>query len=123
MEYLQAWLLFIGIFRILCSFVGLIFPESMSVGYSRKNKQNFSGLISRIFFLWIFTTGSITIACSIDITNKSVYFLTWLTFVTGLGHFLTEYFYFKSNQIKNNLIQLFLALPSIFIMGSTILSW
>ncbi|KAN0003800.1 hypothetical protein ACTFIZ_009959 [Dictyostelium cf. discoideum] len=123
MDYFQAWLLFIGIFRVLSSFTALLYPGYMSIGYSGKNKQNFSGLISRIIFLWLFTTGSITIACSMDLSNRTVYFLCWLTFITGLGHFLTEYFYFKSNQLKNILIQLFLAVPSILIMSSTILSW
>ncbi|KAM9997651.1 hypothetical protein ACTFIY_007311 [Dictyostelium cf. discoideum] len=124
MQLLQYFLFFVGCFRLFCSFKILTNPVSI-FGYAYPNvkKEVFLGLFSRIAFLWFFTTGSMTIACSQDIENKSLFFLTWMTFVYGLGHHIVEYLYFRTTEIKNNLVQFSLASPLIIIMGSIMISW
>ncbi|KAN0028656.1 hypothetical protein ACTFIV_010503 [Dictyostelium citrinum] len=121
MQLLQYWLFLIGCFRLICSFKFLINPVSIfSYTYPNVKKE---GLFSRIAFLWFFTTGSMTVACSLDIENKTLFFLTWMTFVYGLGHHVVEYLFFRTTEIKNNVIQFSLAFPSIVIMGSMMIFW
>ncbi|KAM9974487.1 hypothetical protein ACTFIW_007941 [Dictyostelium discoideum] len=123
METFAIWLLIVGLYRVFMSI--LIFTHTgvlKKVIYPLKTNE-VSPLFHRMAFMWIISNAILTITTSLNMDNKPLYFITWLTFVIGLSHFMLEQFYFKTNTLKSNLSQLFFATPCLVIMGIKLLNW
>ncbi|KAM9987997.1 hypothetical protein ACTFIZ_003342 [Dictyostelium cf. discoideum] len=123
MESFAIWLFIVGLYRVFMSIMILTHIEILKKIIYPLKINEVSPLFCRMAFLWVFSNSILTIITALNIDNKPLYFVTWLSFVFGLSHYMLEQFYFKTNSFKNNLSQLFFATPCLVIMGMNILSW
>ncbi|KAM9987998.1 hypothetical protein ACTFIZ_003343 [Dictyostelium cf. discoideum] len=111
MEFLQIWLLIVGVYRLIMACL-MIFK-----------KKNF--VIKTLYSLepknGVFGNSILTISTAVNYENNGLFYLTWFSFVVGLTHYLSEFLYFKTNNFKNNISQLFFAGPAVFFMTLRIL--
>ncbi|XP_041354766.1 ergosterol biosynthetic protein 28 homolog [Gigantopelta aegis] len=88
--YLRVWIGFVGLMAfgnaVQC-FVDDSFIKSRL--YTREPSQ-VTGLVARLFGVWTLLAGVLRLYCAIDIYNKSVYNLTFVSFILAFGHFLSE---------------------------------
>ncbi|EAL62911.1 hypothetical protein DDB_G0289065 [Dictyostelium discoideum AX4] len=123
METFAIWLLMVGLYRVFMSFLILIQTDVLKKVIYPLKPIEVSPLFCRMAFMWVISNAILTITTSLNMDNKPLYFITWLTFVIGLSHFMLEQFYFKTNTLKSNLSQLFFATPCLVIMGIKLLNW
>ncbi|KAN0024416.1 hypothetical protein ACTFIV_008822 [Dictyostelium citrinum] len=122
MEFLQLWLLIVGVYRLIMASLMIFKKKTFVIRtlYSLEPK-NVSDLTTRILFLWVFGNSILTISTALNYENNGLFYLTWFSFVVGLTHYLSEFLYFKTNNFKNNISQLFFAGPAVFFMTIRIL--
>ncbi|KAM9995684.1 hypothetical protein ACTFIY_001860 [Dictyostelium cf. discoideum] len=123
MEGFAIWLFIVGLYRFFMSFLIFTHTEVLKKAIYPLKTNEVTPLFSRMTFMWVISNAILTITTSLNMDNKPLYFITWLTFVIGLSHFLSEQFYFKTNTLKSNLSQLILATPCLVIMGMKLLNW
>ncbi|KAN0038946.1 hypothetical protein ACTA71_001139 [Dictyostelium dimigraforme] len=128
MEFLQIWLLIVGVYRLTMATLMFFKKKSFVIKtlYSLEPK-NVSDLTARILFLCnfnyigVFGNSILTISTALNYENNGLFYLTWFSFVIGLAHYLSEFLYFKTNNFKNNISQLIFAGPAVFFMSIRIL--
>ncbi|KXN75106.1 Erg28-like protein [Conidiobolus coronatus NRRL 28638] len=62
--------------------------------------QEVTGLAGRLFAVWTFTSGIVRAYAAYNIHDKTIYHMTFLTYVLAFFHFNTEIFYFKTARIN-----------------------
>ncbi|KAN0038947.1 hypothetical protein ACTA71_001140 [Dictyostelium dimigraforme] len=123
MESFAIWLFIVGIYRFFMSFLILAHSNAIKkIIYPLKPNET-TPLFFRVLFMWVLSNSLLTVITALNIDNKPLFVLTWISFVIGLLHYMLEQFYFKTNTLKNNLSQLIFATPCLVIMGIKIINW
>ncbi|XP_076443000.1 ergosterol biosynthetic protein 28 homolog [Babylonia areolata] len=98
--FLRVWIGFVA-FMALGNTVQCFVDHSFLVSrlYTSQPEKNVTGLAARLFGVWTLLAAVLRFACAIDIHNKILYHLTFLSFFLALGHFASEVFLYKTAQL------------------------
>ena len=80
------------------SYTSLLYNRSPSSGQSKTSQV--TPLSSRTFGIWSLLSGCIRLYAAFHISDTHVYRLTFLTWILGSVHFLSEVFVFQTADLK-----------------------
>jgi hypothetical protein len=78
--------------------------------------SEFTGLSARLFSVWCSLSGAMCFLLSFDLSNKSLFLVTYFSFFVALWFFITEHIKYKTVPLKGLWIQAFVASFSIYLM-------
>ncbi|KAK6183486.1 hypothetical protein SNE40_010961 [Patella caerulea] len=96
MRYLRVWIGFVAIMALGNTVQCFVDPQLLKSKLYTVTPSNVNGLVARLFGVWTLLSGVLRFYCAVDIYNKALYNLTYLSFYLALGHFVSEVLLFKS---------------------------
>ncbi|XP_021300183.1 ergosterol biosynthetic protein 28-like [Herrania umbratica] len=118
MKALGLWLMLVGSLRLASVWFGFFNIRSLRRGvYSKSQVTEVHG---RTFGIWTLLTCTLCYLCAFNLENKTLYLVTFLSFVYAFFHFLTEYLIYGTTTVRNLSAVCFFAGTSIIWM---LLQW
>eukprot|EP01132_Coremiostelium_polycephalum_P004719 gene4719-5893_t len=111
MENIQIWLLVVAALRLLGATQAFFNDARLKSNVYSGDPKSVTRLFSRLFGAWTMMSFTLCVATAYSPYNKGLFFVTFLSFVYALLHFVTETFIFKTSKFRD-------AIPP-FIVAST----
>ncbi|KAM9713445.1 ergosterol biosynthetic protein 28 homolog isoform 1-T3 [Dama dama] len=122
LNVLRSWLVMTSVIAVCCSLQGFRDHTFLYEKIYISKPDLVNGLQARAFGIWMLLSSVVCGLCAIDIHNKTLYYITLLTFFIAMGHIVFELFVFGIMAPTIGIIAP-LTVASISILGMLVGLW
>eukprot|EP01133_Synstelium_polycarpum_P008154 gene8154-9578_t len=121
MENIQIWLLVVAGLRMLGATQAFFNTIRLRTNVYSRDPKSVTQLFARLFGTWTLMSFTCCLATAYSPYNKSLYFVTFMSFVFAFLHFVTETFIFRTSSFKDAIPPFIVATTSIkmVVIGGT----
>ncbi|GAM18811.1 hypothetical protein SAMD00019534_019860 [Acytostelium subglobosum LB1] len=123
MESIQIWLLIVAFLRLLGASQAFFNVGRLRTNVYSSDPKQITGLTARLFGIWTLMSFTLCVATAYSPYNKTLFFVTWVSFVWAFLHFFTETLIFRTSSVKDAIPPFIVASTSIIWMGFSLLNW
>ncbi|XP_022772258.1 ergosterol biosynthetic protein 28 isoform X1 [Durio zibethinus] len=99
MKALGWWLMLVGSLRLASVWFG--FFDIWALRLAVFSNTTMTEVHGRTFGVWTLLTCTLCFLCALNLENKPLYLVTFLSFIYAFGHFLTEYLFYHTMALSN----------------------
>ncbi|KAJ7514892.1 hypothetical protein O6H91_23G065100 [Diphasiastrum complanatum] len=99
MRALGWWLILVGLLRLSAVWFG--FFDIWALRLAVFSNSSMTEVHGRTFGVWTLLTCTLCFMCANNLDNGPLYSATLISFIYALGHFLTEYFIYRTMAVSN----------------------